>query len=299
MKRILWLVIVAASLAPFARAQIVATPAPNATASELTALLNEFLAGVSRGDPAAHERFWAEDLIYTSAAGRRIGKADILKDARPAGGDKPAAPPAPAPSTAYTSEDMRVHEYGDTAVLAFRLVATTQKPGGPEVARYLNTGTFVKRGGRWQAVGWQATRSNDDKEKSAARADLLRVDGEWSAAAGSGDLERIVSYWADDAVVTPPHERPVAGKAAIRKFVADSLKVPGFSVRWQPAEAVVSSSGDLGYTTGSNVFTFPDAAGKAVTAPGRYVTVWKKDETGRWRCVIDFWNDAPAPETKK
>lgn len=291
MKRILRLVIAAASLAPFAGAQ---APAP-ASAGELTSLLNEFLAGVSRGDPAAHERFWADDLIYTSASGRRIGKADILKDARPAGSDKLA----PAPATTYTSEDVRVHEYGDTAVVAFRLVATTQKPAGPEVARYLNTGTFAKRGGRWQAVGWQATRLNDDTEKSAARAELLRVDGEWSAAAGSTDVDRIVSYWSDDAVITPPHERPVAGKPAIRKFVADSLKIPGFSVRWQPAEAFVSSSGDLGYTTGSDVFTFPDATGKVVTSPGRYVTVWKKDETGRWRCVIDFWNEAPAPPEPK
>jgi len=291
MKRILPVVIavlIVLALAPPLRAQ---TPA----AAELTALLNEFLAGVSRGDASVHERFWADDLIYTSAAGRRIGKADILKDARPAGGDKPA----PAPATTYTSEDVRVHEYGDTAVVAFRLVGTTQKPGGPEVARYLNTGTFAKRGGRWQAVGWQATRLHDENEKSAARAELLRVDGEWSAAAGSADVDRIVSYWSDDAVVTPPHERPVAGKSAIRKFVADSLKVPGFSVRWQPAEAVVSSSGDLGYTTGNDVFTFPDATGKVVTSPGRYVTVWKKDETGRWRCVIDFWNEAPAPEPKK
>ena len=116
MKRILWLVIAAASLAPFAGAQApvsaTAAASASASASELTALLNEFLAGVSRGDPAVHERFWAEDLIYTSASGRRIGKADILKDARPAGGDKPA----PAPSTTYTSEDVRVHEYGDTAV---------------------------------------------------------------------------------------------------------------------------------------------------------------------------------------
>jgi ketosteroid isomerase-like protein len=280
-------VLIVLALAPPLRAQ---TPA----AAELTALLNEFLAGVSRGDPAAHERFWADDLIYTSASGRRIGKADILKDARPAG-DKPA----PAPATTYTSEDVRVHEYGDTAVVAFRLVATTQKTGGPDVARYLNTGTFARRGGRWQAVGWQATRLNDENEMSAARAALLRVDGEWSAAAGSSDIERIVSYWSDDAVVTPPHERPVAGKAAIRKFVADSLKVPGFSVRWQPAEAVVSSSGDLGYTTGSNVFTFPDATGKVVTSPGRYVTVWKKEDAGRWRCVIDFWNEAPAAEPKK
>jgi ketosteroid isomerase-like protein len=267
---------------------------PSRTTAELTALLNEFLAGVSRGDVSVHERFWADDLIYTSAAGRRIGKADILKES--------ATPPSAAPSTtggaAYTAEDVRVHEYGDTAVLAFRLVGTTKKPAGVETTRYLNTGTFVRRGGQWRAVGWQATRQMeadaDAKAKSeAARNDLLRRDGEWAASAGTTDVEKIVSYWSDDAVVTPPHEVPVAGKPAIRKFVDESLKVPGFSVRWKPAEAVVSSSGDLGYTTGENVFTFPDATGKVAPHPGRYVTVWKKDDAGQWRCVVDFWNEAP------
>jgi len=288
MKRILTVtigVLLVLALAPSLEAQT-----PTQTTAELTSLLNEFLAGVSRGDVSVHERFWADDLIYTSAAGRRIGKADILKE--------PAAPPSAAPLTTYTAEDIRVHEYGDTAVLAFRLVGTTKKPAGAETTRYLNTGTFVRRGGQWRAVGWQATRQmeSDADAKArgeAARNDLLRRDGEWAAAAGTTDIERIVSFWSDDAVVTPPREVPVAGKPAIRKFVDESLKVPGFSVRWKPAEAVVSSSGDLGYTTGDNVFTFPDATGKVAAHPGRYVTVWKKDEAGRWRCVIDFWNEAP------
>src|SRR4029079_6570191 len=48
--------------------------------AELTRLLREFLAGASRNDPAVHERFWADDLVYTGSSGRRIGKADILSD---------------------------------------------------------------------------------------------------------------------------------------------------------------------------------------------------------------------------
>src|SRR5712692_8647767 len=64
-----------------------ATPA----AAELTKLLEDFLAGASRNDAAMHDRFWAEDLIYTGSAGRRVGKADILKDVRSA--------PAPSPVT--------------------------------------------------------------------------------------------------------------------------------------------------------------------------------------------------------
>ena len=39
-------------------------------AAELTKLLNDFLAGASRNDIAMHDRFWADDLIYTRSAGR-------------------------------------------------------------------------------------------------------------------------------------------------------------------------------------------------------------------------------------
>ncbi len=37
-------------------------------AEELTKLLKEFLAGASRNDVATHDRFWAEDLIYTGSS---------------------------------------------------------------------------------------------------------------------------------------------------------------------------------------------------------------------------------------
>jgi hypothetical protein len=60
----------------------------------------------------------------------------------------------------YSAEDVRIHQYGDTAIVAFRLVG---KSGGekPEVQDYLNTGTFLKRNGEWRAVAWQATKVPD------------------------------------------------------------------------------------------------------------------------------------------
>jgi ketosteroid isomerase-like protein len=121
-------------------------------ATELTKLLQDFLAGAGRNDAAIHERFWADDLIYTSALGRRKGKADIMREVREEG------PPKPGDETAvYTAEEIRVQQYGDTAIVAFRLVATTEKAGAKTVANYFNTGTFLKRNGKWQAAGWQAT----------------------------------------------------------------------------------------------------------------------------------------------
>jgi len=101
-----------------------------------------------------HDRFWADDVIYTGSAGRRRGKADIMKDVRSA----PAPKPGDAKTT-YTAEDVRIQQYGNTAIVAFRLVGTSEKDGKTEVAKYLNTGTFLKRKGKWQVVSWQATKA--------------------------------------------------------------------------------------------------------------------------------------------
>ena len=110
-----------------------------------------------------HERFWSDDVIYTGSSGKRRGKAEIMRDVRSA--------PAPKPGdaiTTYTAEDIRIQQYGNTAIVAFRLVATTAKPNKDaakpsttEVANYLNTGTFLKRKGKWQVVSWQATKMPD------------------------------------------------------------------------------------------------------------------------------------------
>lgn len=122
-------------------------------AAELTKLLQDFLAAAGKNDAAMHDRFWADDLIYTGSAGRRIGKADIMRDVRSEGPAKPDSEEV----TTYSAEDIRIQEYGTTAIVAFRLVATTQAKGKTEISNYFNTGTFLKRDGQWRAVAWQAT----------------------------------------------------------------------------------------------------------------------------------------------
>jgi hypothetical protein len=134
------------------------SPAPDAAA--LTKLLNEFLAGASRNDVAIHDKFWAEDLIYTGSAGTRHGKAELMKDVRSSPAPKPTDP-----KTIFTPEDIRIQQYGDAAVIAFRLVGTTTEGEKVTVAKYYNTGTFIKRKGKWQVVAWQATKIPEDAGK--------------------------------------------------------------------------------------------------------------------------------------
>jgi len=127
-----------------------AQTAPDAAA--LTELLKEFLDGAGRNDAKMHDRFWAEELIYTGSSGKRRGKEELMRDVR-------SAPPPKADegTTVYSAEDICIQQYGETAIVAFRLVATTEKNGAKETKNFLNTSTFLKREGNWRVVAWQAT----------------------------------------------------------------------------------------------------------------------------------------------
>jgi hypothetical protein len=120
--------------------------------ADLTTLLTEFLDGATRNDASIHQKFWADELIYTSSSGNRFGKAELMQGVHSSGLLKPEAI-----TTVYDSEDLRIMQYGNTAVVAFVLVGRS----GEQTRRYLNSGTFVKRNGQWQAVNWQATLKAD------------------------------------------------------------------------------------------------------------------------------------------
>jgi uncharacterized protein (TIGR02246 family) len=123
---------------------------------------------------------------------------------------------------------------------------------------------------------------------------ILRLDAEWSQAAQGRDVDRVVSFWADDAIVFPPGSPPIKGKPAIREFVAKSFQTPGFSISWKTTNVAVSRSGDLAYATGTNRVTFSSPDGRQVTVEGKAVAVWRREREGIWKCVIDIWNDVSS-----
>jgi uncharacterized protein (TIGR02246 family) len=122
---------------------------------------------------------------------------------------------------------------------------------------------------------------------------LMKRDAEWSAVAYEAkDLEKILSFWADDAVVIPSGGPVADGKAAIRAFVQGALAIPGFKIRWTTTKATLSSDGKLAYLRSTTETTVNGADGKPQTMESRATTVWRKDADGLWRCVLDTWNEA-------
>ncbi|HET8891618.1 MAG TPA: nuclear transport factor 2 family protein [Candidatus Angelobacter sp.] len=124
--------------------------AQDATSQQVTQLVRDFLANVPRNDPKVFQEFFADDVIYTRATGVTIAKGDILKNIDVRATSDPQA--------TYDADDFTVHPYGETAVVNFRLIAHNVENGKPMTAYYRNTGTFLKRNGKWQVVAWQATK---------------------------------------------------------------------------------------------------------------------------------------------
>jgi ketosteroid isomerase-like protein len=116
------------------------------------------------------------------------------------------------------------------------------------------------------------------------------ADAAWSKAAGSKDIDKTVSFYADDAIVLPPNEPAVTSKDGIRnlwKGFLDSVT----DISWTPTRVEMSKSGDMACVTGTYETTGKDGTKDR----GKYCEVWEK-KGGTWKCGRDmFSSDLPAP----
>lgn len=145
-----------------------------------------------------------------------------------------------------------------------------------------------------------ACRSQATDTRAADEATLRRLDDEWSRSVASRDVEKVIAYYADDAVVMPPNIPTLTGKDAIRNLWRSMLESPLFSGGWKATKVEVAQSGDLAYLSGNYEFKEQDAGGNAITDKGKYLVVWKKQSDGNWKCVANMFNSdlpnlAPAP----
>ena len=225
-------------------------------AAELTKLLNDFLAGASRNDAAVHERFWADDLIYTRSAGRRVNKAEVMHDVRSAPAPKPTDP-----KTIYTAEDIQIQQYGNTAVVAFRLVATTETGGSKQVANLLNSGTFVKRDGRWQVVNWQSTRM--PRSEAESKTEVAATEAAFHQAMTAADVDKLTAL-TDSTFVWTRGAVQIAREQLLDDLRAGKVKYG----KPDPAKMTVSVYGDTAIIHGESytlVFIYQIGGWKAVT----------------------------------
>jgi ketosteroid isomerase-like protein len=62
----------------------------------------------------------------------------------------------------------------------------------------------------------------------------MQISREWSKSAATDSIDKVLSYWADDAVVMSPGEAPIKGKKAIREMVEGASKIQGLKLAGSP-----------------------------------------------------------------
>lgn len=128
---------------------------------------------------------------------------------------------------------------------------------------------------------------------------IRAADAAWLKAVQAKDLDRTVSFYAEDASLFPISAPIATGREAIRTEWSHILAIPGLTNNWRITRLEVSRGGDLAYAQGTYEASFDDAEGKPVTERGKSVQVWKKQADGVWKCVVDISNtDAPPPTHK-
>ena len=130
-------------------------------------------------------------------------------------------------------------------------------------------------------------------DADAEGAKLLSMDAAWADLASQGkDVEKVISYWSDDATIYFPGQPIVKGKAAIRAYVTESFKTPGFKIHWKSDKPVFSPDGKMAYMPGTDEVTVPGPQG-LMTLHYRGVSIWRREADDQWRCVIDISNEEP------
>ena len=124
---------------------------------------------------------------------------------------------------------------------------------------------------------------------------LLQTDKEFALySVENGAAEAFNKYLADDALELPAGKNPVVG----RSNIYDSMKEhqDSYTLDWSPQYAVVSNSGELGYTWGKYTLSYSDESGEEHKSYGKYLNIWEKQNDGSWKVAVDMGNASPKPE---
>jgi uncharacterized protein (TIGR02246 family) len=132
------------------------------------------------------------------------------------------------------------------------------------------------------------------RKRPSPAAAIRQLDAHFVSAAASRDAKALVaSFYAPDAVVMPPDNPLVKGRANIQKFWQGLLDAGAFGVALKTT--TIEAAGDLAYGRGAYRFSMSAADGSTSQNVGKYVVVYRRQKNGGWLAIADIFNsDQPA-----
>jgi ketosteroid isomerase-like protein len=121
---------------------------------------------------------------------------------------------------------------------------------------------------------------------------LMNVDRDFSRMSVEKNVsEAFIYFAAEDVILMREKELPIVGFDTLKKYF-EKRKYSKSTLSWEPLKADVNS--DLGYTFGSWKLDAKADDGSDTTVYGLYSTVWKKQQNGKWKFVLDCGNQSPS-----
>lgn len=128
--------------------------------------------------------------------------------------------------------------------------------------------------------------SKESNEMEKWKAEIMKVEKAFNDMAQKEGLVKAFEFYAAPEGVIRRSKKIVKGKVAIAEWYKNDVK-PNETLTWTPTFIDVSKSGDMAYTYGDFIFTYPDSLGNKKSNTGIFHTVWKRQEDGKWKFVWD------------
>jgi ketosteroid isomerase-like protein len=100
----------------------------------------------------------------------------------------------------------------------------------------------------------------------------------------AGDVKSVSSMFAENALLMPPNEPLIRGRAAIEQFYRGWLSSPARPTKFTFSHLESPVLGDMAYDVGTYSLSFSPGPGQNVTESGKYTVVLKRSGD-RWQIV--------------
>ena len=124
--------------------------------------------------------------------------------------------------------------------------------------------------------------------------ELIQVDRDFSKdSVDHGKNAAFLQFAAEDVTFLAPNHYPMVGIKLLEERQATRPDTT-FTLTWEPVYARAAESGELGYTYG--IWEFKLKANPDQTSKGTYATIWRRNEKGEWKYVLDTGNEGLGEE---
>ena len=113
---------------------------------------------------------------------------------------------------------------------------------------------------------------------------------ELEAAVNMGDVDKIMSFYADNAVRIPPNEPALIGKEAIQRLSRQAADEFDLQEVYEVKNVKISGDMAVAHIAWSSTVTIK-ASGETVNPKGNGMRVYERQSDGDWKCIYSIWSD--------